>query len=238
MKINNSRCQSGVRHLAPRETVPALCFHSIHRYQCKRATLGGGPYFRYLMDPDASTAASRLCSECGMCCNGVMFQLVQMQPGDSPAELSALGLKLKRKKGERYIQQPCPAFHGGCCSIYTSRPERCRRFECGQLSRLASGEISAEEALDRIRDLRRRVDEMSALLDAAGARNSKRPLSKRYESAVAEPIDASSDPSAIALRNTLTIAMDDLTALLNRDFRPRPRAPAPWRKSANALDEG
>ena len=100
---------------------------------------------------EKSTAASRLCTECGLCCNGVMFHTVKLQPADSAKELAALGLKLKRKKGNHYILQPCPAFCGSHCSIYESRPERCRLFECRQLKSVAAGEITEDAALDRIR---------------------------------------------------------------------------------------
>ena len=87
------------------------------------------------MLPESPSAAARLCSQCGMCCNGVMFHRVRLQPADSPKELAALGLKLKRKRGQHYLLQPCPAFQGTHCSIYASRPERCRLFECRQLQR-------------------------------------------------------------------------------------------------------
>ena len=79
--------------------------------------------------PEATSAAARLCAQCGLCCNGVMFHTVQLQPGDSAKELAALGLKLKRKQGRHFILQPCPAFQNSQCSIYAARPERCGRFE-------------------------------------------------------------------------------------------------------------
>lgn len=165
------------------------------------------------------SAASRLCSECGLCCNGVMFHTVRLQPTDSPKMLAALGLKLKRKKGANYILQPCPAFCGSHCSIYESRPERCRLFECQQLKRVASGEITEATALERIREVQLRVGQLEELLQKSGSTNSKRPLSKRCEKATAEPLDESSDPAALELRGRLTLAMRELDTLLDREFR-------------------
>ena len=137
------------------------------------------------MDPsEASTAASRLCAECGLCCNGVMFHTVKLQPADSAKDLAALGLKLKRKKGASYLRQPCPAFRGSHCAIYASRPERCRLFECRQLKRVAAGEITEAAALERIRDVQRRVEELEELLEKAGPTNRKRALSKRDRKSV------------------------------------------------------
>ena len=168
---------------------------------------------------ETSTAASRLCAECGLCCNGVMFHTVKLQPADSAKDLAALGLKLKRKKGANYILQPCPAFCGSHCSIYESRPERCRLFECRQLKRVAAGEITEAAALERIRDVQRRVGELEELLEKAGTTNRKRPLSKRCEKAMTEPV---SDCAAAENQQRLALAMRELDALLDREFRIQP----------------
>ena len=48
---------------------------------------------------EASAVGARLCAACGLCCNGVVFHTVRLQPGDSAKSVAALGLKLKRKQG-------------------------------------------------------------------------------------------------------------------------------------------
>ena len=154
-----------------------------------------------------------------MCCNGVMFHTVRVLPGDSAKELAALGLKLKRKKGSSYIQQPCPAFRGTHCSIYAARPERCRVFECRQLQRVAAGEITEAMAMERIGEAHRRVAEVNEMLERAGGTNVKRPLSKRCEKVMAEPL---SDEAGMALQSRLTASMRELDALLDREFRLHP----------------
>ena len=116
---------------------------------------------------ETSSAAARLCAACGLCCNGVMFHTVKLQPGDSAPALASLGLKLKRKQGHHYILQPCPAFGDAGCSIYAARPERCRLFECQQLQRLARGETTEAMALEKIHDVQRRVAELGELLPRA-----------------------------------------------------------------------
>jgi hypothetical protein len=166
-------------------------------------------------------AASRLCAECGLCCNGVLFHRVQLQARDSARELIALGLRLKRRKTHQYFLQPCAAFCGSHCAIYAARPERCRVFECGQLKRLAAGEITETMALSRIVEARRQVAELSELLNRAGEIEPGKPLSKRYENAIADslvPLDADSR----ALRSRMKIAMQDLDELLDREFRIKP----------------
>lgn len=169
--------------------------------------------------PEASAAAARLCAQCGLCCNGVMFHTVQLQPEDSPKALVALGLKLKRKQGRHFILQPCPAFQNSQCSIYAARPERCGRFECQQLKRVVAGEITEAMALEKIRTAQHRVELIDEFLQRAGKTNFKHPLSKRCEKALAEPIDPSADHEAVVVRHQLTQAMQELNALLNDDFR-------------------
>lgn len=169
--------------------------------------------------PEISTAASRLCAACGMCCDGVMFHTVHLKPRDSAQELAALGLKLKRKRGQNYILQPCPAFRESQCSIYTARPERCRLFECRQLQRVAAGEVTEAMAREKISEARQLVGEITALLLRSGGTNSKHPLSKRCETAMAVPLDPSSDEATVKTRNQLTRAMQALDALLDHDFR-------------------
>ena len=148
-----------------------------------------------------------------------MFHTVRLQPGDSAKELAALGLKLKRKKGQNYILQPCPAYQESQCSIYASRPERCRFFECRQLQRVAAGEITEAMALEQILKVQRRVAQVNELLARAGRTNAKKPLSKRCEQILAEPFDASSDQATVELRSQLSLAMQELDALLDQEFR-------------------
>ena len=174
------------------------------------------------MNCESPSAASRLCAACGLCCNGVMFHTVRLQPGDSANELAALGLKLKRKKRQQYILQPCPAWRESRCSIYEQRPERCRLFECQQLKRVAAREITESAALEKIRDVQRRVEHVNELLQRAGGTNAKKPLSKRCEKIMAEPFDDSSEPAAVELRAALTQAMQELDAILDQDFRIAP----------------
>jgi len=168
-----------------------------------------------LLDP---SAASRLCSACGICCNGVMFYRVRLQSNDSPRELIALGLKWKRHHSEEFILQPCPAHQESQCAIYLQRPERCRRFECRLLKRVASREMSEPEALEKICEAVQRAAQINQLLDESGKTDPKRPLTKRYEKITAEPVDPS-DPKAVALRGQLTLAMQELEELLDKDFR-------------------
>ncbi len=148
-----------------------------------------------------------------------MFHLVQLQPRDSARELAALGLRLKRKKRQDYIQQPCPAHREGQCSIYLQRPERCRLFECRQLKRVAAGEITEAAALAKIEEVQRRVERLDALSRRADGSLRRGPLSRRCETALAEPVDAITQPELIDDREALARGLSELDAILDADFR-------------------
>lgn len=168
---------------------------------------------------EASSVASRLCEACGMCCNGVMFHTVILQPGDSPPALKALGLKVKERKEKRYIEQPCPAHQNCQCTIYASRPARCRLFECRQLQRVAAGEVTEAMALEKIQVAQRLVQHLQELLERAGGANATRPLSKRCEAMMIVPLDVSSDEAAKVFRQELAASFTELDTLLDQDFR-------------------
>ena len=151
-----------------------------------------------------------------------MFQLVRLQPGDSAPTLAALGLKLKRKNRQDYIQQPCPAYRDGQCSIYFQRPERCRLFECRQLRKVASGEIPEAMALEKIREVQRRVAVLDGLSRRADGRPRKGPLFKRGEATLAEPFDPETHPHLMQEREELARGLAELDAILDEDFRVAP----------------
>ena len=147
-----------------------------------------------------------------------MFHLVQLQSMDSAKKLAAIGLKLKRKNKKDYIQQPCPAYRESQCSIYELRPERCRLFECRQLQKVASGEITEVMAAEKIQEAQQRVAQVEELFARLGETNRKRPFTKRHEKIEAEPPDETS-VEAVELRAQLTAAMQELEQLLENDFR-------------------
>ena len=166
-----------------------------------------------------SEIATDLCSACGICCNGVMFHKVGLQPGDSLPELKSLGLHVKRRRRGEFSLQPCPAHQEAHCTIYEKRPCRCRLFECRQLRQVASGVITEAMALEKITEVLALVAQVNALLLAEGKCDLKKPLSKRYEQITAEPLDPGADSEMIERRGLLAGAMQELEALLENDFR-------------------
>src|SRR5437867_9164117 len=87
----------------------------------------------------AAEVVAQLCPQCALCCNGVLFKDVELQPADDAARLKALGLPLDGSRKAKF-SQPCAALCGCHCGIYADRPMRCRQFECALLKSVAAGE--------------------------------------------------------------------------------------------------
>ena len=153
-------------------------------------------------------AASRLCTACGMCCNGVLFEIVRLQPQDSVKELEKLGMQINRRKTEPYFKQPCRMLAGCHCSIYEQRPTRCRRFECLQLKLLAAGEITEAEVAAKIAEAKELVAQVQTLLADAGDLAEQDSLEERSRRVLAEHPES-----------PLEEVMRRLRRLLDRDFR-------------------
>ena len=154
--------------------------------------------------------AARLCLDCGLCCNGVLFDRVYLQRGDIPKALTSQGLKIK--KGQ-WFNQPCTALCGTLCRLYQDRPARCRLFECRQFQQVAAGLISYESAADRIRSVKIQLAELENLLAGCGGGNVRKPLAQRYATVVEASLSGIVNP-------VLTAAMAQLQADLNAHFRP------------------
>ena len=60
---------------------------------------------------------------------------------------------------------------------------------------------------------------MERLLNLLGDADPKRPLSKRFEKVTAEPVDQTSDPGLVRLRNELAEAERKLNQMVDEDFR-------------------
>lgn len=159
-----------------------------------------------------------LCPACALCCNGVLFADVRLQPGDDAERLAGIGVKLKRRAGIPRFQQPCSCLDGKLCSIYSERPTRCRTFECRLLQRVQKGEVTERAALKSIRHARRRAEDVRRILRELGDTDESVSLSRRYQRMMRQPIDLSADERGIELRSELMLAVTELVHVLERDF--------------------
>lgn len=109
----------------------------------------------------SAALAQSLCRACGLCCDGTLFTVVRLRPGEAGA-LRARGLPVVTgADGADVLRQPCAALDGCDCRIYEARPSPCAAFECNLLHALRDGEVSLDEAVaivDEARTLARAGD--------------------------------------------------------------------------------
>jgi Fe-S-cluster containining protein len=170
---------------------------------------------------DGNDSAS-LCLECGLCCNGVIFADVELQSSEIQDLRSNFeNLKLTGKKGHRSkLPQPCAAFDGCRCRIYSDRPTYCRQFECLLFKNVQSGRLGREAASRIVRTAKERGEKVRALLRELGDADEQSPLSLRFQRAAKRFEKAPLTDDKADIYADLTLAVHDLNMLLSEAFYP------------------
>jgi uncharacterized protein len=114
--------------------------------------------------PDSQS--QNLCQDCGLCCDGTLFDSVTFQLQDVLQPLQLAGITLQQKENEQYFLQPCAAYNNKACAVYEHRPQVCRKFECKLLQQFQNGEISLEKAIVIVVETARQRDELFAAIQA------------------------------------------------------------------------
>jgi hypothetical protein len=128
-----------------------------------------------------------------------------------------LGLTLKRKLGVTTFRQPCSAHQNNQCTIYENRPQRCRLFNCQQLLRVASGEISQSAAQETIASTREKRNQVIEKIERLTETNPNQGLTQRFSVVI-----ANTAPSPE--RTELEAGMSELQAILEKEFRVKEEA--------------
>jgi hypothetical protein len=89
----------------------------------------------------------------------------------------------------------------------------CRDFECGVLKEVQAGRLTDSEALRVIRRAQRLARKVAVLLEQAGNLDRHRPLTKRYQAVMRQPIDLSAGDAAGDLRGELMLTVHELMEL-------------------------
>lgn len=182
------------------------------------------PPSRKFISPEVAVA--QLCPECALCCNGVLFKDVELQPGDDAKKLESLGLPISESKTRNSkianckFPQPCAALDGCRCRIYADRPVRCRQFECALLKSVQAGETEEAVALRVIRSTRQRADQVRALLRETGDVDEALALSLRFKRTRRRFEASPPDDARAEMFSRLTLAVHDLNLLLSGKFYP------------------
>lgn len=111
-----------------------------------------------------SQALSDLCVQCGLCCNGSLFDFVAISETEASA-CQSMGLSVVEKAGRLGLRLRCGALQGATCTKYEVRPSGCRSFVCALGKQLDAGQVTAEAALAVVREAQARVLALGAKLD-------------------------------------------------------------------------
>jgi Fe-S-cluster containining protein len=155
-----------------------------------------------------------LCLACGLCCNGVLFADVKLQPGDDALRLGSLGLKVAGGK----FRQPCVAWEGCRCRIYSDRPKYCREFECLLFKRVRAGEVPFGSALDVVELARSKAEQVTLLLRQLGDLDESLSMRKRFLRTARRLETGAVEREEAAIYSELTIAFHELDKILRESF--------------------
>jgi Fe-S-cluster containining protein len=128
-----------------------------------------------------------------------------------------LGLTLKRKPGLTTFRQPCSAHQDNQCTIYENRPQRCRLFNCQQLLRVASGEVTQSSAQETIASTREKINQVIEKIERLTETNPNQGLTQRFSVVI-----ANTAPSPE--RTEVEAAMSELQEILEKEFRVKEEA--------------
>jgi Fe-S-cluster containining protein len=109
--------------------------------------------------PRSPEERSALCLGCGLCCQGVLHDLVPLGE-DELERAERLRLPVVESPHRLAFRLPCPRLEERRCTVYAERPRTCADYACETLRAYGAGEIDEATALGRIRGVR----EQSALV--------------------------------------------------------------------------
>jgi Fe-S-cluster containining protein len=165
-----------------------------------------------------------LCLECGLCCNGVIFADVELQPIEVNNLRSKVHIPVTRAKsgqpGIAKLPQPCAAFDGCRCRIYAERPTYCRQFECLLLKNVRAGRLERAAASRIVRTAKERAEKVRTLLRELGDADEQSALSLRFQRAAKRYEKAPLANGKADIYADLTLAVHDLNMLIRDAFYP------------------
>ena len=167
-------------------------------------------------------SGEQLCRACGLCCDGTLFDLVKLEPGDDAGKLKALGLPVSLSRGKQPIArfpQPCSALcEDRSCRLYRERPWQCRTFECQLFKDAKAGRITFAAALPLVKQARRRADRVRRLLRELGDTDEHRALGERFHRTSERMESGNADEGAKTKFADLSLAMHRLKLLSQNRF--------------------
>ena len=173
-------------------------------------------------------SGEKLCLACGLCCDGTLFDNVQLGAGDDAKKLKALGLPVAVTRGRTaitFFRQPCVALCADrTCRVYADRPGQCRAFECGVFKDAEAGRIPEAAALRQVKQARRKADKIRSLLRELGDTDETRSLGDRFRRTQRRMEAGGGDAEAGAKFAELGLAVHQFNLLAHEKFYTRAEA--------------
>lgn len=179
------------------------------------------------------TPAEQLCLACGLCCDGTLFDGVQLEPRENAKKLEALGLPIVTFRAKNPITrfaQPCAALCADrTCRLYAHRPHQCRIFECAVYKAMQAGDLEPAAALRTVTRARRQANKVRKLMLALGETETDCSIGERFHRLQCRMEAGSPDEATLAAFADLSLAVHKLKLLAHTKFYTRP-------ESADATD--
>ena len=82
---------------------------------------------------------SKICTSCGFCCDGTLFNYAQVNDVKDLESIKKLGLTKINKEGRSFFKLPCCHFDQKCTVYDQSKPEICSKFFCEPIKKIKKG---------------------------------------------------------------------------------------------------
>jgi Fe-S-cluster containining protein len=157
-----------------------------------------------------------------MCCDGTLFDNVQLGLSDDVKKIKALGLPVTITRARTPVvqfRQPCMALCADrSCRVYADRPMQCRTFECGVFKDVQAGRMTFAAALRLVKRVRRKAENIRRLLRLLGDADEQRPLGDRFHRTQLRLQSGATDEAAAHTFSELGLAMHQFNLLAHKKF--------------------
>lgn len=165
--------------------------------------------------PDAATA---LCLDCGICCEGVLYTYGQLHE-DEVERIIDLGILVSEESEAPAFVQPCACHLDRRCAVYDDRPRTCVTYRCALLR-------SAQTGTSTFAECHRIVKEVRAVISRIYGRIGTRDPSKRIWSQAGDYLRAHMPPDsgpqdAQRAHGPLLLDLNVLALLCRRHFESK-----------------
>lgn len=152
------------------------------------------------------TDPGELCTQCGLCCDGGIFDYGPLSSNEVATARKA-GMAVVEADGKAGFLLPCPQLDCAVCKIYELRPKTCRDYRCEILKSVQSGEMEFAEGLERVKEGRAAFDQVSAQLPEGQTITDARKLRREAATAEAAP-QLNASPMLMMALSMLDLVLD------------------------------